>query len=157
MAVCLGISDIYWSKQVLILFFHYSLSGHRCGKAHFYSATKYAVTSLTEGIRWELRGINSHIKITVSFNNHFWNVSLFTQYTISYISFLTQYRMFPFDHTIKSFIMSTISNVSSWTQHQCFILDTTSMFHFGYNINVSFWTQYQCFNLDKSKYFLYLF
>ncbi|XP_048763449.2 dehydrogenase/reductase SDR family member 11-like isoform X4 [Ostrea edulis] len=41
-----------------------SLSGHRVGKAHFYSATKYAVTALTEGIRWELRGINSHIKIT---------------------------------------------------------------------------------------------
>lgn len=41
-----------------------SLSGHRCGKAHFYSATKYAVTSLTEGIRWELRALNSHIRIT---------------------------------------------------------------------------------------------
>ncbi|XP_046368853.2 dehydrogenase/reductase SDR family member 11-like [Haliotis rufescens] len=41
-----------------------SLSGHRVGKSHFYSATKYAVTSLTEGIRWELRGINSHIRVT---------------------------------------------------------------------------------------------
>ncbi|XP_062589641.1 dehydrogenase/reductase SDR family member 11-like [Saccostrea cucullata] len=41
-----------------------SLSGHRVGKAHFYSATKYAVTALSEGIRWELRGVNSHIKIT---------------------------------------------------------------------------------------------
>ncbi|KAJ8306133.1 hypothetical protein KUTeg_016678 [Tegillarca granosa] len=41
-----------------------SLSGHRVGKMHFYSATKYAVTSLTEGIRWELRGINSHIRVT---------------------------------------------------------------------------------------------
>ncbi|XP_011432073.1 dehydrogenase/reductase SDR family member 11-like [Crassostrea angulata] len=41
-----------------------SLSGHRLGKAHFYSATKYAVTALTEGVRWELRRANSHIKIT---------------------------------------------------------------------------------------------
>ncbi|KAL5016050.1 hypothetical protein ScPMuIL_005639 [Solemya velum] len=41
-----------------------SLSGHRVGKMHFYSASKYAVTSLTEGIRWELRGINSNIRIT---------------------------------------------------------------------------------------------
>ncbi|XP_041359718.1 dehydrogenase/reductase SDR family member 11-like isoform X2 [Gigantopelta aegis] len=41
-----------------------SLSGHRVGKSHFYSATKYAVTALTEGVRWELRGINSHIRVT---------------------------------------------------------------------------------------------
>ena len=45
---------------------HFSLSGQRVGKSHFYSATKYAVTALTEGIRWELRGINSHIRISVS-------------------------------------------------------------------------------------------
>ncbi|XP_050403644.1 dehydrogenase/reductase SDR family member 11 [Patella vulgata] len=41
-----------------------SLSGHRVGRSHFYSATKYAVTSLTDGIRWELRGIKSHIRVT---------------------------------------------------------------------------------------------
>ncbi|XP_064606930.1 dehydrogenase/reductase SDR family member 11-like [Liolophura sinensis] len=41
-----------------------SLSGHRVGKAHFYSATKFALTSLTEGTRWELRGIDSHIRVT---------------------------------------------------------------------------------------------
>ncbi|KAK2148008.1 hypothetical protein LSH36_521g00005 [Paralvinella palmiformis] len=41
-----------------------SLGGHRVGKAHFYSATKFAVTALTDGIRWELRGIKSKIKIS---------------------------------------------------------------------------------------------
>lgn len=40
-----------------------SLSGHRVGMAHFYSVTKHALTALTESIRWELRGINSHIRV----------------------------------------------------------------------------------------------
>ncbi|CAH1801759.1 unnamed protein product [Owenia fusiformis] len=40
-----------------------SLSGHRVGKMHVYSATKYAVDAITESIRWELRDINSHIRV----------------------------------------------------------------------------------------------
>lgn len=32
---------------------------------HFYSATKYAVTALTEGLRQELREAQTHIRATV--------------------------------------------------------------------------------------------
>ena len=45
------------------------MSGHRIynsSQTHFYSATKYAVTAITEGIRNELRSRKSDIKITVS-------------------------------------------------------------------------------------------
>nr|KAF6455620.1 dehydrogenase/reductase 11 [Rousettus aegyptiacus] len=44
-----------------------SMSGHRVAPlsvAHFYSATKYAVTSLTEGLRQELREAQTHIRAT---------------------------------------------------------------------------------------------
>ena len=47
---------------------HYSMSGHRVignPDITFYSATKYAVTALTEGLRKELRDQKSNIKITV--------------------------------------------------------------------------------------------
>lgn len=46
----------------------YSMSGHRVvpsSAVHFYSATKYAVTALTEGLRQELREANTHIRATV--------------------------------------------------------------------------------------------
>ena len=49
-------------------FFH-SLSGHKVvnrSAIHFYSASKYAVTALTEGHRNELREMKSHIRVTVS-------------------------------------------------------------------------------------------
>lgn len=44
-----------------------SMSGHRVVQSsivHFYSATKYAVTALTEGLRQELREANTHIRAT---------------------------------------------------------------------------------------------
>nr|XP_043897729.1 dehydrogenase/reductase SDR family member 11a isoform X2 [Solea senegalensis] len=44
-----------------------SMSGHRVvpsADVHFYSATKYAVTALTEGLRQELRAAKSHIRVT---------------------------------------------------------------------------------------------
>ncbi len=61
--VCLEFTPLYVFFSMSCTFF--SLSGHRVGKQHFYSATKFAMQSLTEGVRWELRGINSHIRITV--------------------------------------------------------------------------------------------
>ncbi|XP_030633074.1 dehydrogenase/reductase SDR family member 11-like [Chanos chanos] len=44
-----------------------SMSGHRVvpvADVHFYSATKYAVTALTEGLRQELREAKTHIRAT---------------------------------------------------------------------------------------------
>ncbi|XP_023357964.1 dehydrogenase/reductase SDR family member 11 isoform X1 [Sarcophilus harrisii] len=44
-----------------------SMSGHRViaqSDVHFYSATKFAITALTEGLRQELREANTHIRAT---------------------------------------------------------------------------------------------
>ncbi|XP_016349134.1 dehydrogenase/reductase SDR family member 11-like isoform X1 [Sinocyclocheilus anshuiensis] len=46
-----------------------SMSGHRVvnnADIHFYTASKYAVTALTEGLRQELREAKTHIRATVS-------------------------------------------------------------------------------------------
>lgn len=53
----------------LVFLIFYSMGGHRVvpsADEHFYCATKYAVTALTEGIRQELREANTHIRATVS-------------------------------------------------------------------------------------------
>ena len=46
------------------------MSGHRPVSTQpntfFYGATKFAVTAITEGIRQELRGMESNVKVTVS-------------------------------------------------------------------------------------------
>lgn len=39
-------------------------------EAHFYCATKYAVTALTEGLRQELREAKTHIRATVTTHTH---------------------------------------------------------------------------------------
>lgn len=46
-----------------------SSAGHRVvssADGHFYSATKFAVTALTEGLRQELREAKTHIRASVS-------------------------------------------------------------------------------------------
>ena len=51
-------------------FYQSSMSGHRListqPNTFFYGATKFAVTALTEGIRQELREMQSNVKVTVS-------------------------------------------------------------------------------------------
>ena len=49
-----------------------SVVGHRVGNkpdTHFYSATKHAITAITEGVRLELLQMNSNVKVTVSYAN----------------------------------------------------------------------------------------
>jgi len=48
------------------------MSGHRVapntgGKTHMYTATKFAVTAITEGVRRELREMGSKVRVTVSY------------------------------------------------------------------------------------------
>ena len=47
----------------------YSMAGHRVinltDNVYVYGATKYSITGLTEGIRRELREMDSNVKVTV--------------------------------------------------------------------------------------------
>lgn len=66
-----------------------SLSGHRLAKSppntYFYAATKFAVTAITEGIRRELREMNSNVKVTVRWLGHHMKVY------IHFLCCLTEY------------------------------------------------------------------
>jgi len=63
--LCVRAQYLVYSPHVL----NFSMSGHRVINSpafSFYSATTFAITALTEGLRKELRDIKSNIKITVS-------------------------------------------------------------------------------------------
>lgn len=65
MCVCVRVCVQY----VCVLTATCSMSGHRMSPTtgfNFYTATKYAVTALTEGTRMELRMKKSKIRVTVS-------------------------------------------------------------------------------------------
>ena len=54
---------------LLICSFDFSMSGHRLIDSkhfYFYSASKYALTAINEGVRRELREMKSNVKMTVS-------------------------------------------------------------------------------------------
>ncbi|CAG08971.1 unnamed protein product [Tetraodon nigroviridis] len=81
-----------------------SMSGHRVvpsADIHFYSATKYAVTALTEGLRQELRDANTHIRVTVrwEFLLVWWKQNLLPDCTVM---------------TLTKLLLCTL-NLSLWT------------------------------------------
>lgn len=69
-----SITSFYvWALTVLMFILWwstlFSMGGHRMvpsADEHFYCATKYAVTALTEGLRQELRETKTHIRASVS-------------------------------------------------------------------------------------------
>ena len=76
---------------------HCSLAGHRVNpwtNGHFYSATKFAISALRDGIRNELREINSHIRVTVcifyiiSLWLLFYIISLWLLFYITFLYFI---------------------------------------------------------------------
>ena len=45
------------------------MSGHRVinsPSSHMYAATKFAVRAITDGLRYELNNLKSHVRVTVS-------------------------------------------------------------------------------------------
>ena len=57
-----------WEKEGHIVLLD-SMGGHRVvpiSSVHFYSATKFAITAITEGLRQELREKKSNVRVTVS-------------------------------------------------------------------------------------------
>ena len=64
------------------------MSGHRIyapkhSNTNFYAATKYAITAITEGVRQELRQMNSNVKVTVSYANIDILLTIYYNYYIS--------------------------------------------------------------------------
>ena len=60
----------YKTAYVNMFCVFYSMSGHRVinsANTHFYTATKFATTAMTEGLRQELRERKSNIKVTVGY------------------------------------------------------------------------------------------
>uniref|UniRef100_A0A672M0U5 Dehydrogenase/reductase (SDR family) member 11b n=1 Tax=Sinocyclocheilus grahami TaxID=75366 RepID=A0A672M0U5_SINGR len=60
-------SSLYRVNKTFHIFVCFSMSGYRVvnnANAHFYTASKYAVTALTEGLRQELREAKTHIRAT---------------------------------------------------------------------------------------------
>ena len=58
-----------WKEvTVNVSLYVYSMAGHRVPmkELSFYSATKHAVTALTDGLRRELAETNSHIRVSVT-------------------------------------------------------------------------------------------
>ena len=66
-----------WEFHIILCFpVSHSLIGHEVAtraSSHFYSATKFAVRALTEGLRQELKDAGLNIRVTVSGNNQIVN------------------------------------------------------------------------------------
>ena len=67
--VYVAISKLFIVYSVVLnIYLYCSIFGHKVSPgagAHFYSATKFALRAVTEGIRVELRNMKSGIKVTV--------------------------------------------------------------------------------------------
>ena len=99
--------EVCWINCIFGIFLpcNYSMSGHRVipsTTSHFYAASKFAVTALTEGLRNELRQIKSNIRISVRKNlekytcTKWFNIEgtlkIFNFINISFVVFLVAYK-----------------------------------------------------------------